>query len=107
MLPEAQHPPALCLKPLCVLRVPLTVAPKLLLPEFPVVLRHRRMQRASMPKATVDEDGNPRADEDHVGTCSADPVLQPVAQTKRPYIATQAQLRAGIASLDAGHHLTT
>ena len=60
-----------------------------------------------MPKATIHEHGQFRADKYHVGTRSSYPVLQPVAQTKRPCIATQTQLRAGVASFDTGHHLAT
>lgn len=83
MLPEPQyHPPCGFERGVC-FAIALDVALKLRQPVLGVALRQCRMLWATMPEATVDEDSDPLAREDDVGSPAAaqggeiDPVAQP------------------------------
>lgn len=67
MLPESERYPA-CFEQHCVrLSVALSIALQLRHPVLRVSLRRRRVARASMPEATVNEDGDSLLCEDDVG----------------------------------------
>lgn len=75
MLPKAQHTPTICFEPHCVLRITLAVAPKLLLPEVPIVLRICRVAWTAVPETTVDENCQSWPNENQVGACGTNPIM--------------------------------
>lgn len=70
MFPEPQHPPARGAELRVGLLVPLDVALQLWQPVGPVPLGDRRVQRASVPEAAIDEHGDAASCECDVGSTS-------------------------------------
>jgi hypothetical protein len=70
MLPDADHSPASILKDCSRDLVSSAVSMDLLLPPIAVLLRPCPMNRASMPEATIDKDGDTSARKNDVGARS-------------------------------------
>lgn len=100
VLPEPEHSPSLCLQQSRRVRIALSVGLELRSPPVCVVLRRNRMGGATVPEATVDEDGHLGAwecDVDGPSGTSGNGELDAIAQSHREEFASKGQLRRSVA----------
>lgn len=100
VLPDADRRPPGTFKKFVGLSIAGDVTVQLLCPPSGVRLRSRPMLRADMPEAAVHEDRDASAGENDIGATSDardDLAIHAVAQTKLMQLATQSNLRLGVA----------
>ena len=106
VLPRPDDDPASRLKRVIVGAVAVDVALQLGRPPANVALRWAEMLRAAMPEAAVDEDGDPCAGEDNIGTASDAAKrgeMLPEAQPAPMQLRTQRPLHRAVRTI-APHH---
>lgn len=102
MLPKAKHLPASYLKLVLDRPVSDDVASQLLLPPPRPRSGNRAVNRASMPKAAIDEHGHLWSEEGEIRSARQSG-MHTVPKARRPKRSSQPHFRSGVLRADLGH----